>query len=169
MAKARISILGAMGYVLIASLILILVRVELGMVHSAPEGWANLAQYLAATMLVIATYRARYRKGIEADWWFGFALGGWAYYLVSGNMTWEWPSPTHRPRSLVASLQYRLVNLVFGHWIHNIIMANSFVEISAFYIYLTRAAQAVSVLFAGVAGGLVNSVLSWRRSTHDRN
>jgi hypothetical protein len=112
MKRVRISILGMMGIILVAGLVFALVRVERWMVRSSLEGSVNVARYVSVTTLVIATYRARYRKGKEADWWFGFALGGWSYYLFSGDMIWQWSWPTQMPNSLVQSLPHWIVSLI---------------------------------------------------------
>jgi hypothetical protein len=158
MKRFRFSILGVMGIILVAALVLALVRVESGWVRSVPEGWAELARYLSVTILVIATYRARYRKGKEGDWWFGFALGGWSYYLFSGDMIWQWTHPTHMPDALSASLYYWVV----GPFPETI---GLFHDPSELRFHLARIVQALLVLFAAFVGGLICMVLSSRRTT----
>ncbi len=165
MNRRRISILGLMGIVLVTGLLFAFVRAERGIVRSGLEGWANAARYLSASVLVIATYCARYRKGSEADWWFGFALGGWSYYLFSGDMIWHWDGPNLMPSSLVRSLPQWIMNLVAGKWM-NKIMSYSSVSIPETWSHLLRIVQALLVLFAALVGGSVCSVLSWRRRNH---
>src|SRR5689334_18249141 len=82
MNRSRVSILGVMGIILVAGLGLALVRAERSLMPSALDVCTNIARYASVTILAIATYRARYRRGRAADWWFGFALGGWSYYLL---------------------------------------------------------------------------------------
>jgi hypothetical protein len=165
MKRFRISILGVMGIILVAGLILALVRVEQRMVRSGLEGWVNVARYVCVTLLVIATYRARYRKGREADWWFGFALGGWSYYLFSGDMIWQWSWATHMPDSLVQSLLHWIVSLIPRPWMDRIVLTYSFLAVPETRSYVTRIVQALLVMFAALVGGLVCLLLSWRRTT----
>jgi hypothetical protein len=168
MKRFRISILGAMGLVLVAGLVLALVRIERRMVRTGLEGWANVARYTVVTSLVMATYRARYHKGREADWWFGFALGGWSYYLFSGDMMWQWAWPTHMPSSLVQSLPHWIVSLIPRYWMDQIVLTYSFLGVPENQSYVTRIVQALLVLSAAFVGGLVCLVLSWRRGARPR-
>jgi hypothetical protein len=168
MKRFRISILGAMGLVLIAGLVLALMQMEQRLVSSGLEGCVNFARYVVVTSLVMATYRARYRKGRKADWWFGFALGGWSYYLFSGDMMWQWSWPTHMPNSLVQTLPHWIVSLIPRHLMDQIVLSNWFRGANESKSYVTRIVQALLVLFAAVVGGLVCLVLSWRRGATPR-
>jgi hypothetical protein len=164
MRRFRISILGVMGMILVVGVVLALVRVEQRMVRSGLEGWVNVARYVSMAMLVIATYRARYGKGKEADWWFGFALGGWSYYLFSGDMIWQWSWPTHMPNSLVQTLPHWIVSLIPRSWMDRIILTYSFLGVPETRSYVTRIVQALLVVFAALIGGLVCLMVSWRRT-----
>jgi hypothetical protein len=145
--------------------VLALVRAEQSVVRPGLEGWVNVARYASVTMLVVATYRARFGKGREADWWFGVALGGWSYYLLTGDMIWQWAWPTHMPNSLVQSLPHRIVSLIPRSWMDRIILTYSFLAVPETQTYVTRIVQALLVLFAAIVGGLVCLLLSWRRTT----
>lgn len=166
MNKPRVSILGVMGIIMVAAVVLALVRAEFVMVGSGLEGWANVAHNVAVSALVIATYLARYRKGKEADWWFGFALGGWSYYLFSADMVWQWARPNHVPNSFVQRLPYTIVNLIPRNWMDKIIMSYSFLGVPETRSYVTCIVQALVVFMAAFAGGCVCSLLSWRRRVH---
>ncbi len=168
MKRFRISIGGAMGCVLVAGLVFTLVRVESRITYSAPEGWANAARYLAVTLLVIATYRARYGTGREADWWFGFALGGWSYYVLSGDMHSQWSFPTHQPRSLIEGLPRWIVGLIPREWWDRIVIRYHLLPVFELQSYLARTVQALLVLVAASIGGLVGLVLSRRRCSPGR-
>src|SRR4051794_8857527 len=52
----------------------------------------NVARYVTLSFLVTATYHARYGHGHLREWSFGFALFGWAYYLLSvdSHAAWVW-------------------------------------------------------------------------------
>lgn len=154
MNRPRISILGVMGIILVAGLVLALVRAERGIVSSSLEGWANLTSYLTVASLVIATYSARYRKGAAADWWFGFALGGWSYYLFAGDMIWHWAFDLHTrgPSSLVSRMPSYIVGDINYYYS---LPPNSEVD-----SYLRHIAQATLVLLAAAAGGSVCLMLS---------
>jgi hypothetical protein len=165
MKRYRISIRGAMGLVLAAGLVFFLVRVEHRVVRSGLEAWTNVARYTVFTSLLTATYRARYRKGRESDWWSGFALGGWSYDLFSGDMMWQWVWPTHMPNSLVAILPHWVVSLIPRYWMDQIVLTYSFLAATETRSYVTRIVQALLVLSAGIVGGLVCLVLSWQRRT----
>ncbi len=169
MKRVRFSILGAMGIILVIGLVLALVRVEQRMVRSGLEGWVNVARYVSVSMLVIATYRARYRKGREGDWWFGFALGGWSYYLFSGDMIDQWSWAARLPDSIVQSLPHWIVSLIPRYWMDCIISSYSFLPVHETRSYVTRIVQALLVLFAAFVGGLICLVLSSRRTTSTGN
>jgi hypothetical protein len=168
MRQFRLSILGVMGIILVAGLVLALVRAEQSMVRSGLEGWVNVARYACATMLVVATYRARYRRGREADWWFGVALGGWSYYLFSVDMIWQWAWSTHMSNSIVQSLPHWIVSLIPRYWMDRIILSYSFLGVPETRSCVTRIVQALLVMFAAFVGGLVCLLLSWRRTTLTR-
>ncbi len=161
MTRFRLSILEAMGLVMGAGLVLALVRIERAMVPFAAEGWVHFGHYLSVTILVIATCRAKYGRGMQADWWFGFALGGWTYHLFAGDMIWQWPEPTHLPDSLIAYLPDRIASLIpvqpsRHHPRHQI------------RTELTRVVQDCLVMCAAFVGGILSLVLSWRRSAKRR-
>jgi hypothetical protein len=158
-----------MGIILVAGLVLALVWAEQSMVRSGLEGWVNVARYASVTMLVIATYRARYQQGREADWWFGFAPGGWSYYVFSGDMIWQWAWSTHMPNSLVQSLPHWIVSLIPRYWMDHIILSYSFLAVSETRSYVTRIVQALLVMFAALVGGLVCLLLAWRRTALTRD
>ncbi len=166
MNRPRISILGLMGIILVAGLLFALVRIEKGIVLSGLEIWVNLARYLSITMLVIGTYRAKYRNGREADWWFGFALAGWAYCLFSGDMVWQSRWPVHLPDSLVRRLPYWIVDQIPTSWIDRIILSYSFRPAFEIRSYVTRLVQTPLLLFVASMGGFVCLMLSWRRQIH---
>jgi hypothetical protein len=163
MKRFRISILGAMGLVMLAGLVLAMVRLEQRLVISSLEGWVNVARYAVVTSLVIATYRARYRKGREADWWFGFALGGWSYYLFTGDLMWQWSWPTETPNSLVQILPHWIANLIPRDWMDQMVLTHPFLAVLETQFYVTRIVQALLVMSAALVGALICLVLSWRR------
>lgn len=67
--------------------IIVVVSVELAALNWGTMIAVDVARFLTAILLAFATYLARYRRGDEAAWWFGFALFGWAYYaLFLGGM-----------------------------------------------------------------------------------
>jgi len=159
MARFRLSIRDAMGLVMGAGLVLALVRVEKAMVPFAGEGWVHFGHYLSVTILVIATYRARYENGKAGDWWFGFALGGWAYHLLAGDMIWQWPEPTHTPDSLIAYLPDWIASLIP-------VQPSSHHPRHQIRTELTRIVQDCLVMCAAFVGGILSVVLSWRRSAN---
>jgi hypothetical protein len=141
-----ITIQDLMKIILAVGLVLVVVRIETGLMSSPIAGLANLASYLVVLFLVMATYMARHRKGKAAEWWFGCALCGWAYYLFSSDMYWHWTYAVHHDGG-PDSLLHRL-----PHWI--IEQAFPFSPDPQTNSYLLRIAQSLLVLFVAVAGGL---------------
>jgi hypothetical protein len=77
--KARLSIAGLMGVVLVASLGLTAFR-------SATEEWAGATTLVTGGVLVLGVVGAACRRGAERAWWLGFALFGWGYlFLIFGG------------------------------------------------------------------------------------
>jgi hypothetical protein len=62
--------------------IIALLALELGSLRVATEGYVDATRYLTVSTLATATYLARHRKGDRGEWWFGFALFGWAYFAL---------------------------------------------------------------------------------------
>lgn len=59
-----------------------LLAVEMASLRVASDGYVDLSRHLTVAMLAVATYLARYRDRGWGDWWFGFALAGWAYFAL---------------------------------------------------------------------------------------
>ena len=59
-----------------------LVAVELAALRSAQDGWVDACRFLTAAVLVLATFLARYRQAEEGAFWFGFAVVGWATFIL---------------------------------------------------------------------------------------
>jgi hypothetical protein len=77
--KARLSIAGLMGVVLVASLGLTALR-------SATEEWAGATTLVTGGVLALGVVGAACRRGAERAWWLGFALFGWGYlFLIFGG------------------------------------------------------------------------------------
>jgi hypothetical protein len=62
--------------------VIALVALELAALRLGSEAWVDLTRYLTVATLAAATYLARYRRGDHGNWWFGFALFGWAYFAM---------------------------------------------------------------------------------------
>jgi hypothetical protein len=71
----RMSLAGLMG-------IVALVAVEVAALRSAGDGWVDACRLLTASVLVLATFLARDRRGGERAFWFGFAVLGWATFVL---------------------------------------------------------------------------------------
>jgi hypothetical protein len=59
-----------------------MLAVEMASLRVATDRFVDLTRHLTVAMLVVATFLARYREGVRASWWFGFALVGWAYLVL---------------------------------------------------------------------------------------
>lgn len=75
MGPIRFTIAGLMG-------IVGLVAVEIAALRSAEDGWVDACRLLTASVLVFATFLARDRRGREGAFWFGFAVLGWAAFVL---------------------------------------------------------------------------------------
>ncbi len=62
--------------------IIVVVSVELAALNWGTGVAVDITRLLTIIFLVVATCLARYRTGGEGAWWFGFALFGWAYYVL---------------------------------------------------------------------------------------
>ncbi len=76
MRTGRSSLLGLMGLISV-------VAVTLHAIRSAPTIWLQIYVNGLALLLIAAPLRARFAASRAArDWWFGFALFGWAWMLL---------------------------------------------------------------------------------------
>jgi hypothetical protein len=50
--------------------------------RSGSELWFSAVYTLTVALLLVAVVAARYRRGDEAAFWFGFAVFGWGYFLL---------------------------------------------------------------------------------------
>jgi hypothetical protein len=78
--RARLSIAGLMGIVLVASLGLTALR-------SGTEIWAGATLLATSAVLALAVVGVVCRSGPERSWWLGFALFGWGYL----GLVFLWP------------------------------------------------------------------------------
>jgi hypothetical protein len=79
MKPKRVSVLGLMALVLS-------IAVFLGVMRLAMDLRVALVVNASAAILIVATLMARFAPSRRSrDWWFGFALFGWAYALLSSS------------------------------------------------------------------------------------
>jgi hypothetical protein len=62
--------------------IIVVMSVELAALNWGTGVAVDIARMLTVFLLGVATYLARYRTGRAGAWCFGFALFGWAYYIL---------------------------------------------------------------------------------------
>jgi hypothetical protein len=83
MIRTRISISGFM-------ILTVVCTMPMASLIVASNGWVEVTRYLTVAVLCAATYLARYRKGNEGAWWFGFSLSGWAFFaLLVDSIAWS--------------------------------------------------------------------------------
>ncbi|MGO9464314.1 MAG: hypothetical protein ACLQIB_52380 [Isosphaeraceae bacterium] len=75
MQRDRLSVAAPMALIVVVS-------VELAALNWGTGVAVDITRLLTIIFLVAATCLARYRTGGEGAWWFGFALFGWAYYVL---------------------------------------------------------------------------------------
>jgi hypothetical protein len=63
--------------------VIAMLALEMGSFRVASDGYVDLTRHLTVVMLATAAYLARYREGVRAAWWFGFALFGCAYFALA--------------------------------------------------------------------------------------
>ncbi len=67
-----------------------LVALGLAPLANLTDGVVIALIYAKFTMLVVATFLARFGRGPSAAWWFGFATLGWASMLFLSPDLWNW-------------------------------------------------------------------------------
>jgi hypothetical protein len=150
MAWFRYSITALMGFVLIVAL-------ELAALQSATSEWVEIARFLTVLILVVATYRARFSKGEVGSWWFGFALLGWAYYLLEIEAMRQWARFTYPVDPFVESVPFRALGL----FVPDIDMVGWDHSPRAFRVYhQVRIVQSILVLLVASVGGLTCRLLA---------
>jgi hypothetical protein len=60
----------------------VLCTVLLASFRVATAAWVDVTRFLTVSALALSAYLARYRSGDEGAWWFGFALSGWACFVL---------------------------------------------------------------------------------------
>lgn len=148
MFRLRLSIVTLLGIILFVAL-------ELAALRSATALWVDIARCLTVLALVIATYRARYcddRAGV----WFGFALGGWAYYLLSVDLMGSWLRWAHDTESIVERLPFFILGL-FDPGSRSVAFDSS--ARSVWVSYEARIIRSILTLIAAALGGLTCSIL----------
>jgi hypothetical protein len=103
--RARLSIAGLMGIVLVASLGLTALR-------SGTEVWAGATLLVTFAVLALAVVGVVCRSGSERSWWLGFALFGWGYL----GLVFLWPqtSPVLPTSALLKLVRPSLVPIGMG-------------------------------------------------------
>jgi hypothetical protein len=98
--RARLSIAGLMGIVLVVSLGLTALR-------SGTEIWAGATLLATFAVLALAVVGVVCRSGSERSWWLGFALFGWGYL----GLVFLWP---HTSLQLPTSALLKLIRPSVG-------------------------------------------------------
>jgi hypothetical protein len=92
--------------------LIVIVAIELAALQSATREWAEVARFVTVAALVMATHRARYSMGRPGAWWFGFALMGWASYLLGIDATRQWTSlDGYKLDSFLEAMPFRVLGL----------------------------------------------------------
>ncbi len=83
-----------------------------------------LLLYLKVTLLLFASFRAKYGRGPSAAWWFGFAAFGWGHVVINihpmsetvihPNLTLLWPVNYFNIFDLTGVLAIRWNYLIYG-------------------------------------------------------
>jgi hypothetical protein len=146
--------------------LVVLVAIELAALQSATREWAEVARLLTVAALVFASYQARYSTGRAGAWWFGFALLGWASYLLGVDATRQWTSfDGYKLDSFLEAIPFRILGLNTPPLEYRLAGTTS-QEGTRLYCQVLII-QRISVLFFASLGGLtclLVAPLSHRRS-----
>jgi len=157
--RFQCSIAFLMGFTLI-------VGVELAALQSATGEWAEAVRFLTIGILVVATYRARFSTGMAGTWWFGFALLGWAYYLLGIDATRRWTSLAYYDQySFLETLSFRILGLDVPP--HEYRLADTTSKEVIRLVGQILVIQRISVLIVASFGGLLCLLLRHFRKRHD--
>lgn len=155
----------------IARLLCVILFFGIGLagLRSGSNDWFKLIYTLTFLVLVYAAIAARYRGAV----WFGFAVAGWAYFVV-GFGPWIGSPPGTEPlravnRNLISSV---VLEIVSGSMSRNDTLAWSTgppMNWSSIHSANRDGIGhcALTILF-GLVGGLLSGVLARRRTPDDR-
>jgi hypothetical protein len=66
----------------------------------ATDRWVDISRLMTVTTLAIAAYLARYGKNDVGHWYFGFALAGWACFVLVTDSISSWnPLALRNPKT----------------------------------------------------------------------
>ena len=75
MGRLRVTIVGLMAAIVVCATAFAALR-------TASDLWAGAFYTLTAVLLLVAVLAARFRRGAERAFWFGFAVFGWGFFLL---------------------------------------------------------------------------------------
>src|SRR4051794_36572493 len=76
MTSTRLSLSGLM-------VVIAILAAEFAAMRSGSQLWFSTIYSITLLVLLVATLAARFRRGGARAFWFGFALFGWAYFLMA--------------------------------------------------------------------------------------
>jgi hypothetical protein len=134
--------------------------------RTASKLWYNVLYTFTAFLLLTAVLAARYRRGYERAFWFGFAVFGWGFFLL-GYKPWinafeALDEDTDTPLNSKL-LTTRVILLLLPHLRR---AANDLGAIDDITQTTIGIAHLLMTLFVGIAGGLIAVLL--RRGARKR-
>jgi hypothetical protein len=153
MKPVRIPIAAVMALIAVIAL-------ELAALRLATEAWVDVTRHLTIATLATATYLARYRRGEEGAWWFGFALSGWAYFALALDAMARWNS-VRDSDSVLGLLPVYLLGLFFTNWSE--VSKGPILADTWYHRY--RILHSMLILVVASTGGLIFWIVARRRGT----
>jgi hypothetical protein len=135
-----------------------LVAIEVAALRQATEPWCNIARYLTIGALIVASLLARHCTGAEGAWWFGFALFGWAYYIL-GLDTLAHGEGVVQPNSIVSRILEWFLWLYYTGDQAALESLGNHERVS----YQIRIMQAIMIILVACTGGLFCWLMARRR------
>lgn len=131
--------------------------------QTASSVWHEATYTFTVLVLLVAVLASRYRRGRERAFWFGFAVFGWAFFVLGyrpwmnafGEVTEDGEGPPYNPLLLTSRLLLFLIP-------HLRKPTNDYVAIDVISRHTLGIAHLLMTLAVGIAGGVIAIVL-WRR------
>ncbi len=135
--------------------------------RTASQLWYSALYTFTAFLLLFAMLAARFRRGPERAFWFGFAVFGWAFFLMGLG---PWMNPISRSRRTVGCgglnpnlLTSKVILFLVAHLRKD---TNNLGEINAITENTIGIAHLLTTLILAVVGGIIAALLRRRpRST----
>jgi hypothetical protein len=149
----------------ILALVLVIVACAMAFtaLKTASDFWLNALFTFTTVLLLTAVVAARFRRGNEKAFWFGFAVFGLGFFLL-GYGPWRTP-PTDPTEQMKVPLNRNLVtsNVILALLPYLISESDDLEDVDKFTANTISIAHALVTLAIAIAGGFVGVLMRGRR------